>query len=92
VTGSLPDQSVLVIGRGRGIARAMTLAAHDVTVGTMAVAITNRAVDVLARSLPRNRLRSASTPGLTMMPLAQAAAAGVISIRSGVQRPSFRGG
>jgi hypothetical protein len=41
------------------MARAMILAAHDVT-GTMAVAITSGAVDVLARPSAWNRLRSAS--------------------------------
>jgi NAD(P)-dependent dehydrogenase (short-subunit alcohol dehydrogenase family) len=29
MTGSLKDQSVLVIGRGSGLARAITLAAQD---------------------------------------------------------------
>lgn len=53
MTGPLLGQRV--VGRGSGIARAVVLAARDagakVAVGTLGVAITNGAADVLARSL-----------------------------------------
>ena len=62
MTGSLKDQTVLVIGRGSGLARAIVLAAQDAGAQVIAALGEQAKADYFARISARNPARRIGTP------------------------------